>query len=115
MGSTIIIAYLWVELLNMHFTYLLTYQVAWLGPEEKMTWQPESSLAQALIDEYEKGVVYSETIETESSYGVISHKLTVAELHEAEPPPKKKKFLPDDEHGYAYYMHNMHIFITTQQ
>lgn len=81
---------------------VLTIQVAWLGPEDKMTWEPASSLAQALVDDYERGVTYCETTETETSYGVISHKLTVSECDTVEPQPKRRKYQFSDEHGYAH-------------
>lgn len=66
-----------------------------------MTWEPVSSLAQSLIDDFEKGVIHEEVTETETSFGVVSHKLTVSEVDKPDLPPKKKKLRINVDHGYA--------------
>lgn len=63
-----------------------------------MTWEPESSLANSLIDDFEKGVLYEESSETEVSFGVTSHTLTVSKVNKVGPPPKKK-FHTEVQHG----------------
>lgn len=65
-------------------------QVAWLGQEEKLTWESSSSLPQILIDEFERGIVNSEGVVTSCGYGVTNHTLVVSEANVLELPPAKK-------------------------
>ena len=51
--------------------------MAWLGSENKITWEPSTSLTQALIDDFENGVVCKEAIATDTRFGSTNHILTV--------------------------------------
>ena len=62
--------------------------MAWLGKEEKLTWEPSSSLPKELIDDFHKGVSSNEMVNTSRSYGAISHTLVMASKGI---PPKAKK------------------------
>ena len=63
--------------------------MAWLGCEEKITWEPSSSLTQSLINEYEQGVLCTEAIQTDARFGAVHHTLTVKSKVISEPPSKK--------------------------
>ena len=57
-----------------------------------MTWEPASTLPQALIDEFESGVVSTEAIITDTKFGVGTSSATDSS------PPKRRKTtaLPSD-------------------
>lgn len=68
------------------------FQVAWLGRAEQMTWEPASTLPQALIDEFESGVVSTEAIITDTKFGVVHHTLVVGTSSATDSsPPKRRK------------------------
>ena len=62
--------------------------MAWLGQEEKLTWEPSSSLSKELIDDFHKGMSSNKMVNTSRSYGVISHTLVIESKGI---PPKVKK------------------------
>lgn len=64
--------------------------MAWLGCEEKITWEPPSSLTQSMIDEFEKGELCTESVQTDARFGAVHHTLTVKTKATSEPPPSKK-------------------------
>jgi len=67
-----------------------------------MTWEPASTLPQALIDEFESGVVGTEEVITDTRFGVVNHTLVVATSSGADASPAKKlktAVLPSDP-GY---------------
>lgn len=80
-----------------------TFQVAWFGCDEKMMWEPASSLPQTLINEFEEGVICKESVVTDPSYGVMTHTLVVTKSSAAEPPHAKqaRKSIPTSEPGYV--------------
>ena len=59
--------------------------MAWLGCEEKITWEPSSSLTQSLINEYEQAVLCTEAIQTDARFGAVHHTLTVKSKVISEP------------------------------
>ena len=63
--------------------------MAWLGCEEKITWEPSSLLTESLINEHEKGLSYTEVIKTDARFGAVHHTLTVTNEDISEPPSKK--------------------------
>lgn len=66
------------------------FQVAWIGTRERVTWEPESSLPQCLINEFESHEVYKQDILTDASFGVINHTVVISKLHIAKPPSTKQ-------------------------
>ena len=79
--------------------YILLYcitQVAWLGRQEKITYEPVDIIPQSLITEFEAGIKPTDNIMTDSRYGVTSHTLT-ASVESQEPDPKRVKVNLDDE------------------
>lgn len=88
-------------------------QVAWLGQQEQMTWEPASTLPQSLIDEFEGGVIgVGETI-TNTQFGAINHTLVVAtSCDTASSPAKKLKTVPvpsDSGYTHACTYNIMHV------
>jgi hypothetical protein len=71
-----------------------------------VTWEPASSLPQALVDEFESGVTGREDVVTESSYGLVNHTLVVTTLNTGEPSEAKrvKKTVPPSQPGYVYFL-----------
>ena len=64
-----------------------------------MTWESSSSLPQKLIDEFEEGIVYDESIETDMSYGVTNYMVIARKRKNATEPPLAKQakvFLTSD-------------------
>ncbi len=74
------------EILQVHNPF----QVAWIGQKERTTWEPASVLPQALIDEFEGGVVNEQRTVTDSKYGVVNHTIVVTTVDAAHAPPSKK-------------------------
>ena len=69
--------------------------MSWLGCEEKITWEPSSSLSQTLINEFEKGVLYTEAVQADVRFGAMHHTLTVTTKVISEPPLKKLNHTAD--------------------
>ena len=69
-------------------------QVAWIGSQEKLTWVPSSALSQEMINEFEQGIACHQNIETNYSYGVMKHTITVSKGTTGPPPAKKVKIPP---------------------
>ena len=67
-------------------------QVVWLGCNEKLTWEPSSSLPQHLVEEFESNEPCAEEVLSDSSYGVVNHTLTVRKKSPptVQPPPAKQ-------------------------
>ena len=62
--------------------------MAWLGQQEKMTWESSSSLPKSLIDDFHRGLSSNELVNTSRNYGAINHTLVMAS--EGNPPKVKK-------------------------
>ena len=69
--------------------------MAWLGCEEKITWEPSSSPSQTLINEFEKGVLCTEAVQVDARFGEMHHTLTVTTKVISEPPLKKPNHTAD--------------------
>ena len=74
--------------------------MAWLGPEEKLTWETSSNLSKELIDEFQKRIPSNETSELKSSYGSISHTLIME--GSTGTTSKAKKIKLDDTPDYNF-------------
>ena len=78
--------------MSWHRNYFSTHlQVLWLGkPEVSVTWEPESSIPPAVIEEFEKGIQAEVTQHVVESYGQHTFTLEVintsASLHPAKKP-----------------------------
>ena len=66
------------------------FQVAWLGQEEQMTWEPASTLPQVLINEFESGMVSTGQMITDTKFGVVNHTLVVTTSSATGVSPAKK-------------------------
>lgn len=74
-------------------------KVAWFGPEEKISWEPASSLPQSLIDEFEKGTTDGEIL-YDSRYHVQCRTVIVPDKDAKEASPAEKKKTAQCERGY---------------
>jgi len=72
--------------------------VAWLGSEEKLTWEQSSNLPKELIDEFHKGMSSNEISDLNNSYGAINHTLIMEAS--AGTTSKAKKMKRDDTAEY---------------
>ncbi|XP_065899118.1 uncharacterized protein [Dysidea avara] len=74
-----------------------TIQVAWLGSDEKITWESRSSLPQHLIDDFENGMQYEEAVITEAKFGAVNHTVTInmTTTTPEQPSKKSRTSLPD--------------------
>ena len=77
-------------------------QVAWLGSDEKITWESRSSLPQHLIDDFENGMQYEEAVITEAKFGAVNHTVTInmTTTTPEQPSKKSRTSLPDYTPGY---------------
>lgn len=82
----------------MHCILYCITQVAWLGRQEKITYEPADLIPQYLITEFEAGIKPMDNIMTDSRYGVTSHTLT-ASVESQEPDPKCAKVTYLDDEG----------------
>ena len=64
--------------------------MAWLGHQEKVTWEPASAFPTAVIQEFESSDACTQEITTDSSFGVINHTVVVTKLDQTKPPPAKR-------------------------
>lgn len=67
-----------------------------------MTWEPATSLPQALIDEFEEGECNQHvTVSTDACYGMVSHTLVVTKRDLTHPPQAKqhRKMNPTSDPG----------------
>ena len=78
---------LYIYLYKLNCTSL---QVAWLGQEERMTWEPASTLPQVLIEEFESGMVGTGQMITDARFGVFNHTLVVETSKVPDAPLAKK-------------------------
>ena len=64
--------------------------------EERITWEPESSLPQSLIDEYESRATGEELV-TDSQFDIRSQTIVMGKKNEGTPPKNKKSRLETDK------------------
>ena len=79
-------------------------QLAWMGSQHDLSWEPASSVPQSLIKEFEQGIQLSrETVSSEPQYGVITHTLINSSDHTFEAPPEKRQRIvpPTFKVGYG--------------
>ena len=88
------------RLVNHIALIYIIIQVAWLCPEEKLTWEPSSNLPKELIDEFHKGIPSNKTSDLKSSYGAINHALIMKAS--AGTTPKAKKMKRDNTAEYNF-------------
>lgn len=70
-------------------------QVLWLGcPEINATWEPEKSLPERLVKEFEAGVAAEATVDKQAIYGHTSGILTVSHLSEERSKKRMKMERP---------------------
>ena len=61
-------------------------------------------LTESLINEYEKGLSYTEVIKTDARFGAVHHTLTVTNEDISEPPSKKPNTTGDKfNNGWGLY------------
>ena len=71
------------------------------------TWEPAISLPQALIQQFEDGVVTETSLQSEAQYGHVSNTLTVAQRKSDSPDPKRMRLerpCHEDLEGYIYVL-----------
>ena len=84
----------------------------WLGKEHcKATWQPEASIPESIIREYECGIQLDTTVQSVSLGGQTNHTLHVCDDAGA-PPKEKKQKLAEDR--YVFYFRIMEAFYCIQ-
>ena len=68
-----------------------------------MTWQPASTLPQALIDEFESVMVSTGAIITDTKFGVAHHTLVVgrSSATDSSPPKRLKTTALTSDPGYC--------------
>jgi len=78
---------------------LYYFKVAWFGVEEKITWEPASTLPQSLVDEFESGCTAEEVLHG-SRYGVKSHTIKLALQGKLKRfPPQRNRSVHSGEKG----------------
>ena len=84
---------------------MIHLKVAWIGNEEKITWEPASTLPEIIVKEFEDGLSTSEeTLLTKSKYGITSHTIITSQQLPA-PAKRSKTDSPSVEEKYALLHH----------
>jgi len=73
------------------FTHALHMQVAWLGQDEKLTWEPSLSLPAELINEFHRGIAHDQFTTVKNCFGSTNHTLFTATSCDTPSKPKKLK------------------------
>ena len=66
-------------------------QVAWLGQDEQLTWEPSSSLPVELINEFHRGIAHDQFTNVKNCFGSINLTLFTDTLCDTPSKPKKLK------------------------
>ena len=75
---------------------MLFCKVVWLGrPQTKSTWEPEHSLPQHLVADYNKGIQHDICHQSTTSGGQTIHSLSTARSNTAPSPPDPKRIRTD--------------------
>ena len=71
---------------------MIIQQVLWLGkPDVEVTWEPESSLPQAIVQEFENNITNEISEKKTSQYGYDCNTLVVeSEMDQLQPNKKSK-------------------------
>lgn len=62
--------------------------MAWLGLENRISWESSASLTSTLIDDFEKGIICKDIVVTDKRFGATSHILSVTS--DVEEPSAKR-------------------------
>jgi hypothetical protein len=75
---------------------MLFCKVVWLGrPQTTSTWEPEHSLPQHLVADYNKGILYDIRQHSTTSGGQTIHSLSTARSSTVPSPPNPKRIRTD--------------------
>ena len=85
--------------------------MAWLGPDERVTWEPSQCVPPTLIADFEAGLKPTDEVFTDKRFGLINHTLSVGSSKADTKPcsPKRAKVTPVYDKGYVTirYMHTI--------
>ena len=87
--------------------------MAWLGQEERVTWEPSQCVPQPLITDFEAGVKPTDEVYTDKRFGLINHTLSTGSSNADIKPcsPKRAKVTPVYDKGYVT-IRSMHTINT---